>query len=456
MSAGLYSAAIERLLSFEPGVARDASYRGLSFVKSIAEMAAGRASLMDLPASCGFVPARLRRLIGLRATRAVIVANGTEVLHCLPLAAALRSHNPDCAVIVLTRNTRGGHAARLAQDNDLILLPYPMESLRTATFWRDFIRPSLLVFMEDNAGLGPRLLSELKSLPGLRAVVVNACRTRPETSGLERLRAAFYGRRLWAAIDEAGAVSEDARRYLIERGLAPEKVRVIRNIKYDAPVAELAPAQLEALRRRLGLATSNQLVVFASTHPEEAETLVEAYRKLPASGTSGRVRALFAPRQLAHCDALERLLNARGIATARVARATATDDDEKALILDTFGELRDVYALATVVVMGGSFHPVLRGHSPIEPAQRGKPVVIGPHCAAFEDVVSALERGGGILRLLDSERLASSVEALLGDGGRREALARRAREIVEANRGSLEEYAPMFARAVNREALKSR
>ena len=67
------------------------------------------------------------------------------------------------------------------------------------------------------------------------------------------------------------------------------------------------------------------------------------------------------------------------------------------VLLDTIGELASVYSLASVAFVGGSLVPA-GGHNPLEPAQFGVPIVMGPHYANFAAITDSL-RDADALRI---------------------------------------------------------
>jgi 3-deoxy-D-manno-octulosonic-acid transferase len=81
------------------------------------------------------------------------------------------------------------------------------------------------------------------------------------------------------------------------------------------------------------------------------------------------------------------------------------------LVLDTVGELRSCYALATVVFVGGSFVP-RGGQNILEPAACGKPVVFGPFMHNFQDAVQLLLGHGGV-QVASAENLQHVLEDML-------------------------------------------
>ena len=97
------------------------------------------------------------------------------------------------------------------------------------------------------------------------------------------------------------------------------------------------------------------------------------------------------------------------------------------VLLDTIGELASVYSLAAVAFVGGSLVPA-GGHNPLEPAQFGVPIVMGPHYANFRSITDDLREHDAI-RIVAKEDLAEVLIALLRDREAALAMAERARRV---------------------------
>ena len=107
------------------------------------------------------------------------------------------------------------------------------------------------------------------------------------------------------------------------------------------------------------------------------------------------------------------------------------------IILDTIGELKAVYSLATVAIVGGSFSEKVQGHNPIEPAALGIPTIFGPHMKNFSHVASILTESGGVIQVEGIDSLAPALEKLLGDAALRERMGALAQAAVQENQGAL-------------------
>ena len=103
-----------------------------------------------------------------------------------------------------------------------------------------------------------------------------------------------------------------------------------------------------------------------------------------------------APRHPERAAEVAALAARRWPAVRRSELAGALQPDA-VVILDTVGELAELYAVADVVFVGGSLVP-RGGHNMIEPARLGKPVLFGPHTENFREAAALLvEAGGGLI-----------------------------------------------------------
>jgi 3-deoxy-D-manno-octulosonic-acid transferase len=173
-----------------------------------------------------------------------------------------------------------------------------------------------------------------------------------------------------------------------------------------------------------------------STHRGEEDIVIEAYlrarRQLPT------VLLLLAPRHLDRLDEIEALLHKHQLMVhwRSHGRMCAQDAQASVLLLDTIGELARLYAVATVVFVGGSFVPI-GGHNVLEPAAHRKAILFGPYMHNFHEIAIALLEAGGALQVQNSDALSEQVSALLQQPERRQALGDAAYQVLRANQGAI-------------------
>jgi 3-deoxy-D-manno-octulosonic-acid transferase len=175
-------------------------------------------------------------------------------------------------------------------------------------------------------------------------------------------------------------------------------------------------------------------VVAGSTMPGEHEIVLQAFERIRSLVRQPLL--ILAPRKPEHFAEAAVLARQSGFRTA-LRSELAIDEEVKAdvVLLDTIGELAQVYQAATVVFVGGSLVPI-GGHNILEPAVYGKPIVFGPHMQNFAEIAEAFLSGAAAIQVTSGRELEDSLIRLLSEPGERLRLGERARALVEANRGS--------------------
>src|SRR5262249_10925859 len=156
------------------------------------------------------------------------------------------------------------------------------------------------------------------------------------------------------------------------------------NLKADV---RLDPVDPNPIWERV-LGADSSVWIAGSTHHGEEAAVLDAYQRLKPRFP--RLSLLLAPRHPERSDEVERLVQERGLpGTRRTALGGGEGRRNGVIILDTVGELADLYRWADVVFVGGSLVPS-GGHNMLEPAQKRKPVLFGPHTENFRDSAELL------------------------------------------------------------------
>jgi 3-deoxy-D-manno-octulosonic-acid transferase len=221
---------------------------------------------------------------------------------------------------------------------------------------------------------------------------------------------------------------EDARR-IIALGAPRERVRVTGNLKSDLRPAGAADP---AWRERLALEAGDVLWVAGSTHRGEEGPVLDAWAAL--RGREPRLRLVLAPRHPERVPEVERLLAARGLAGVR--RSALPPAPRGAVVLlDTVGELAQLYGWADLVFVGGSL-VAAGGHNMLEAALWRKPVLFGPHTENFRDSASLLLEAGAA-EVVDAGSLESTAGRLLADSALRTRMGEAGVTAVAGRQGAV-------------------
>src|SRR5262249_7481996 len=152
-----------------------------------------------------------------------------------------------------------------------------------------------------------------------------------------------------------------------------------------------------------------------------------------------------APRHPERFGEVEQLARAAGFVVMRKSELPI-DAEPRAdvVVLDSIGELAQLYQLATAVFVGGSLvqHG---GHNILEQAIFGKPIVFGPYMQNFKEIADAFVTNGAAVQVEVERDLDEVLPALVGDPVRRARLGAAARALVEANRGAKDKTLAVIA-----------
>jgi 3-deoxy-D-manno-octulosonic-acid transferase len=224
-------------------------------------------------------------------------------------------------------------------------------------------------------------------------------------------------------------------------GIAPERTAVTGNTKFDA-LAGTAPtaAEIQELRAALGLPPGAPVLVAGSTHEGEEVVLLDVFKALRAVHPD--LRLVLAPRYIERAARLVGLARDAGYDAAL--RTHGNERGAPVAVLDTIGELRSAYGLATIVFVGGSF-TTRGGQNILEPAAQGRPVFFGPHMENFRDAVRVLV-GRGAIQVKDGAQLARVMGELLARPDQLQLQGLRAAEAVREVSGAADENVARLAR----------
>jgi len=249
-----------------------------------------------------------------------------------------------------------------------------------------------------------------------------------------------------------GALSRTYAQSLADAGrlerAGARQVAVSGNFKFD-----LWPDQ-ERMDRGAGFAArlSRRIVVIASTREGEDAPFVEAIRReLEQRRTRGDdsdrpLLFILVPRHPERFDAAADLLRAAGLPHVRRTRllelggdgSTAIEAcrDVTVILGDTLGEMAWYYACAQVAIVGGSFAP-LGGQNFIEASAQGRPVLVGPHTANFEQAVGDALAAGAVARAADPAQAVRQALRWLDDPAGLGRMGEVARDWVRQHAGAV-------------------
>jgi 3-deoxy-D-manno-octulosonic-acid transferase len=376
---------------------------------------------------------RVRRLEG-QGGRPLIWVHAVsvgEVLAVSRLVKTLDAALPEYFVAIST-TTRTGQALAREHFGRNRVFYCPLDLPWAVRAYLNALKPRLLVLAETE--FWPNLLNGCFRR-GIPVAVVNARisdRSWPRYQMLRRLWKPILGR-----ISSVLAQSETDAERLKAIGCRPERVSVAGNLKFDVRATEEAGATRLLKAQAKGL----RLIVAGSTLDGEETALLDVWPQFLEADP--QLALVLAPRHPERFAAVAAILRGskfnwiqRSDWPSERSGAPRVLDPGEIVLLDTIGELASVYSLAAIAFVGGSLIPA-GGHNPLEPAQFGVPIVMGPHYANFRAITDDL-RAHHAVRIVDKENLAKGLLDLLCDRPAAEAMGARALEVFSSQAGVTE------------------
>jgi len=353
-----------------------------------------------------------------------------EMLLARVLVRELRVLRPDLRILLTTGTPTGRRVGEhlLDEKTRLVYVPTDFYYSMLRAFRR--IRPSVLILVENE--IWPNMLWRARKM-GVEVFLVNSRLSR-RNRRLFRLARTFI-RPVLQLFDWIGVQSpEDMRRFAIA-GFPEERLHLMGSMKYDvAALAADHPGKGEELRKAAGWENGQVILLGGSTHPGEEKILAEMVKRLIQKHS--QLRLMLVPRHVERTASILMELAGTGL---RVVKRSEVDREEKTdpeiLLVDTTGELRDLYPTADVVFIGKTVTGT-GGQNFLEAARHGRAIVAGPHMENFMPLRREFEEANGIRVTGSVAEMEEEVDRLLENHTQRNALGRRALECFQGHLGA--------------------
>jgi 3-deoxy-D-manno-octulosonic-acid transferase len=356
-----------------------------------------------------------------------------ETFIALKVARTLHEMDPRYGIVLSTTTTTGFAEAEKSASEWLVPIYNPIDSKRIVRRTLDLIRPEQLVLIEGE--VWPNLVAECRR----RFIPVSLVNARLSPRSEERFRkfSSWTGPifRLLNRVCVADPGDVDRWQAL---GVDRARITCTGSIKFDNPSAMSSrEVEFRELISHIGVREHTPIIVGGSTWSPEEKILAQMLPKLRKLVPGCFL--IVVPRHVERSTELHQELTSLGFTVVRRSQISRASPRADILLVDTTGELRDWYALATVVFVGKSLPGVAEvgGQNPAEPAILAKPTIFGPHMENFATLVAELMREpASALQVPNPDILLLALQRLLTDPGGRQELGERGRASLAAHSGA--------------------
>ena len=172
-----------------------------------------------------------------------------------------------------------------------------------------------------------------------------------------------------------------------------------------------------------------------STHKPENDIVISTYKKLKEKFSD--LKMMIAPRHLERVSEIKELLKQYGLSYALRSQDGKFSEDTEVIILDTLGELKNMYSACDLAFVGGSFNKT-GGHNPLEASIFEKPVVSGPAVFNFKDIYDILSKSGAGKVVKTPQEFYQYLEKLLSDNEFYEQTKSACKNVFDSQRGAID------------------
>lgn len=331
----------------------------------------------------------------------VIMYHGVSVGEIIALEHVIKKTKeifPDCKLVVTTGTKTGQEIAkkRYSEVADYITY-FPFDIPFCVNSFLKKINPSVVFIAETE--IWPFFANYCKRM-NIKLYTING-RMSDSTYSLYKIMRKFFTHVL-SNYTEILTQSKDDACKLISIGAPKNKVRVMKNLKFDVqPCAE-----------KIDIGKGNSRIIIAgSTHKGEDDIILKIFVNLKKEFPD--IKLLLAPRHVQRVSEVKSLCHNLGLLFGFRSKGD-TFLDKDIIILDTLGELGKMYSVCDLAFIGGSFNKT-GGHNPLEAVVYSKPVVSGPSIHNFRDIYNILGKTNAARVVKNPAELENYMKLLLGN-----------------------------------------
>ena len=297
------------------------------------------------------------------------------------LIEEVRKNQKNISFVITTTTSTGYRIAHQEKQENDVVLYFPLDLPFVVKRVANVINPIELILIEGECW--PNLIWEVAR----RKIPIALVNGRISDKSYQKyMRASWLTREVYHCVDRFYMQQvRDAER-IIRLGANPNQVFVSGNLKFDFPSTEFENSLNELFGR---VKSREQLIILASsTWPGEEVILARIVNNLKREYDA--LQLIIAPRHVERIPEIKtKLLEINCHVSVRSEEAPA--DLNAIWLLDSTGELSDLYSSSDIVFIGKSLCSS-GGQNPIEAASHGCVLITGPHMENFKAEADALDQ----------------------------------------------------------------
>ncbi|MDF7670662.1 lipid IV(A) 3-deoxy-D-manno-octulosonic acid transferase [Orbaceae bacterium ESL0721] len=358
-----------------------------------------------------------------------------ETVAAIPLIKALQKEYPNLPITVTTMTPTGSDRVKTTFGDTVshVYLPYDLPC--AVKRFLNQLRPKVVIIMETE--LWPTLICELNKRD-IPLIIANARLSERSAKGYAKLGKTI--RHLLPKITMIAAQNQVDGERFIQLGLPSTHLSITGSIKFDIDLSDEQKDQIKTLKQNWQL--NRPVLIAASTHAGEDELILATFKQLLKKHPN--LLLILVPRHPERFRAVEKLLIDSRLTYALRSQNHIPTDQTQVVLGDTMGELMQLYGIADIALVGGSF-VAHGGHNPLEPALHHLPIIMGEHFFNFAIIVKQLIDANGVTINTEAD-LYRTIDKLLSDADLQKEMGENSYRILKQNQGALDRLLTIIKR----------
>lgn len=362
----------------------------------------------------GFIPKELVEKVSGKKTIWIDALSGGEITQIVTFCKLLKEKLPDYCVILSTNNDYSMKFAKKHLRGLDYIFDSPWDIRWVVKRLLKKINPQVIIFVE---GAYLPVLARQAYGMNIKTVLVSALMREKWLLHNHYFYRRYFFLKPFNYIDCILVKSKLDRDCLVGLNIEEKRIFIQGNLKFDTQFLSVSDSEIYRLKKALRINENEFVLVAGSIHPKEENLIIDAYRSLRLKGA--RMRLIIVPRYNHFIpDIVDRLNSYNFPFILRSNIPSDGIDPDKVVIVDTFGELMYLYALSSIIVIGGSFflrNPCGFGQNIVEPLLHFKPIFFGPYMGQFKEITDRLLTVWDGMEIRTPEELSRNIEFLLND-----------------------------------------
>ncbi len=273
---------------------------------------------------------------------------------------------------------------------------YPIDHSFFTSKFINYWKPDLAFFIDSE--IWPSMFKKLnhKKIP---LILLNARITKKTFDRWSKYK--NFSKSIFRNISVAYAQNLETKLFL--KNLNVKKIKHIGNLKFSENEQEKYSLISNKLKKQLN---NKKVWVASSTHANEE--IFCAYAHIYLRKKIKNLLTIIIPRHVHRVDEIISQIKKLNLSVARHSSAINSLNNTDIYIVDTFGETKKFYKIASSVFLGGSI--IKRGgQNPLEAARFNAKILHGPNIDNFKDVYKSLKKLNISYKITNQKELASLI-----------------------------------------------